>query len=161
MSNDDKIKYKIKKRERSKSYRESVKNTTEFKIKERKRRRDRHFRKLETNPLYKIRIAYVRRLNKCIKRFSVKNVNFLENLGCSLNEFKIYLESRFENWMSWENYGKYNGEFNYGWDIDHIIPISSASTEMEFYKLCHYTNLQPLCSKTNRDIKKDKLKNPQ
>ena len=26
-------------------------------------------------------------------------------------------------------------------------------------KLNHYTNLQPLCSKINRDIKKDKLKN--
>lgn len=27
-------------------------------------------------------ITYVRRMNKCIKRFSVKNTNFLESLGC-------------------------------------------------------------------------------
>ena len=59
--------------------------------------------------------------------------------------------------MTWENRGKYNGELNFGWDIDHIIPISSATTEEEILKLNHYTNLQPLCSRINRDIKKNKL----
>ena len=59
--------------------------------------------------------------------------------------------------MNWDNYGLYNGELDYGWDLDHIIPISSAKTEEDIIRLNHYTNLQPLCSKTNRDIKKDKL----
>jgi hypothetical protein len=79
-----------------------------------------------------------------------------EILGCSFEEFKIYLELKFENWMTWENRGMYNGEFNYGWDIDHIIPISTAKTEEDIIRLNHYTNLQPLCSKINRDIKRDK-----
>ena len=78
-------------------------------------------------------------------------------LGCDFNEFKSYLESKFETWMNWNNHGKYNGEFNYGWDIDHIIPLSSAKNEDEILKLNHYTNLQPLCSKMNRDIKKEKI----
>ena len=69
---------------------------------------------------------------------------------------KEYIESKFENWMNWDNKGLYNGEFNYGWDVDHIIPISSAKTEEEIILLNHYSNLQPLCSKINRDIKKDK-----
>ena len=30
------------------------------------------------------------------------------------------------------------------WQIDHIIPLSSAITKEEIYKLCYYTNLQPL-----------------
>jgi hypothetical protein len=77
-------------------------------------------------------------------------------LGCSFQEFRIYLEKYFEPWMNYENYGKYNGEFNYGWDIDHIIPTSSAKTEEEIIKLNHYTNLMPLCSKINRDLKKNK-----
>lgn len=59
--------------------------------------------------------------------------------------------------MNWDNYGKYNGELNHGWDIDHIIPISNAKTEEEVYILNHYSNLEPLCSKINRDIKIDKL----
>ena len=59
--------------------------------------------------------------------------------------------------MTWENWGKYNGELNYGWDIDHIIPLSSAKTEDDIIRLNHYTNLQPLCSYTNRHIKRDKI----
>ena len=55
--------------------------------------------------------------------------------------------------MNWENRGLYNGELNYGWDLDHIIPICKAKTDEEVYKLNHYTNFQPLCSKINRDIK--------
>ena len=38
--------------------------------------------------------------------------------------------------MSWENQGK--------WHIDHIIPLSSATNKDELYKLCHFTNLQPM-----------------
>lgn len=79
-----------------------------------------------------------------------------EILGCSLEEFKLYIESKFEPWMTWDNRGLYNGDFNYGWDIDHIIPLSSAETEEDVIRLNHYTNLQPLCSKINRDIKGNK-----
>ena len=59
--------------------------------------------------------------------------------------------------MTWDNYGLYNGELNCGWDIDHIIPLSSVNTEDDIIKLNHYTNLQPLCSYTNRVIKKDNI----
>lgn len=97
----------------------------------------------------------------CI-RTSLKKLNHhkksrtYEILGCSTIEFKLYLESKFEPWMSWDNWGKYNSELNYGWDIDHIIPISSAKTEEDVLKLNHHTNLQPLCSYTNRFIKGNK-----
>lgn len=39
--------------------------------------------------------------------------------------------------MTWENRGLYNGELNYGWDIDHIIPLSSVNSEEEIIKLNH------------------------
>lgn len=88
-----------------------------------------------------------------------KNSKTIEILGCTFEDFKIYLESKFETWMNWDNYGSYNGEFNYGWDIDHIIPLSKGTSEENIVKLNHFTNLQPLCSKVNRDIKIDKLSN--
>ena len=78
-------------------------------------------------------------------------------LGCSFEEFKIHLESMFDTWMTWENRGLYNGELNYGWDIDHKIPLASAETEEDIIRLNHYTNLQPLCGYTNRYIKGDRL----
>jgi len=79
-----------------------------------------------------------------------------EIIGCSLDKFKKHIESQWEDWMNWENYGKYNGELKHGWDLDHIIPISSAELEEDLYRLNHYTNFQPLCSKVNRDVKKNK-----
>jgi len=78
-----------------------------------------------------------------------------EILGCSFEEFKLHLESKFESWMTWNNHGLYNGELNYGWDIDHIKPLISATCENDLIQLNHYTNLQPLCSYTNRYIKKN------
>jgi hypothetical protein len=93
-----------------------------------------------------------------VKRFlKSKKSTTSEIIGCSYEYLREYLESKFEKWMSWDNHGLYNGEFEYGWDIDHIIPLSSAKTDEEVINLNHYTNLQPLCSKVNRDIKNDKI----
>ena len=80
-------------------------------------------------------------------------------LGCNSQTLKQHLESKFESWMNWDNYGNPKDgvyEPNKTWDIDHIIPLSSAINEEELIKLNHYTNLQPLCSYNNRFIKKNK-----
>lgn len=95
--------------------------------------------------------------NSIKRNNSAKKTKTTDILGCSFTELKRYLETQFLPWMSWYNYGKYNGTLDYGWDIDHIIPISSAITEQELLKLNHHSNLQPLCSKINRDIKKNKV----
>ena len=86
-----------------------------------------------------------------------KKTKTQEILGCSFEEFELHLESQFEDWMTWDNKALYNGELNYGWDIDHKIPLASAETEEDIIRLNHYTNLQPLCSRINRDIKRDRL----
>ena len=75
-------------------------------------------------------------------------------LGCSFKDFKLYIEAQFKPWQTWDNYGKYNGTLNYGWDIDHIKPICKAKTVEDVIRLNHYTNFQPLCSYTNRHIKR-------
>ena len=58
-------------------------------------------------------------------------------MDCSFEEFKLHLESQFDDKMNWENQGTY-------WHMDHIIPISSAETEEDVYRLNHYKNFQPL-----------------
>jgi hypothetical protein len=110
------------------------------------------------NPIFKISTLIRNSINRTFKRGGYsKNSSTLEIIGCSFEEFKSYLESKFEPWMNWENQGKYNGELNFGWDLDHITPIKISKSKEEVILLNHYTNLQPLCSKINRDIKRDLL----
>jgi hypothetical protein len=117
--------------------------------------------KLMSDPLYRIRhdirviISQSFKKNKYIKPHSTEYI-----IGCSFKEFKAYIENKFEKWMNWNNKGNWNGistDLNQSWDIDHIIPMSSANTIKDVLRLNHYTNLQPLCSYTNRWIKRDKL----
>jgi len=88
---------------------------------------------------------------------NLKSGKMIDYLGMTIPEFKVYLENNFENWMSWNNIGLYNGKFNYGWDIDHIKPLSlfDLTKEEEIKKAWHYSNLQPLCGKTNREVKRN------
>ena len=111
---------------------------------------------LKTNSFYRLKHNIGNLIRHALKTNNFKkNTKTINILGCNYNEFKNHLESKFESWMSWDNYGLYNGELNYGWDIDHIIPISEAKTEEDILELNHYTNLQPLCSYANRHIKRD------
>ena len=71
-----------------------------------------------------------------------KNSEFNTYIGCSKKELELHIESQFKEGMTWDNYGE--------WEIDHIKPLSIAETENEMYKLCHYTNLQPLWKSANR-----------
>ena len=61
-------------------------------------------------------------------------------IGCTIEEFKNYIESKFRDGMTWENYGPK------GWHIDHIKPykLFNLLDPEEQKKCCHYTNLQPL-----------------
>jgi hypothetical protein len=150
-SNKEKLKkYYNKSKETNKKYLENNRD----KVRE---RRNKYFRLRKNNdPLFKLscNLRTLICLSLTNNGYS-KNTKSYEILGISFNELLLYFEGLFENWMSWDNYGRHNGEYNYGWDIDHKIPLSSAKNEEEIIKLNHYTNLQPLCSKINREIKKD------
>ena len=84
--------------------------------------------------------AYLRgRTYSALKSKKMRRSNkFTDYIGCSIEELKIYLESKFVLGMSWDNYGKN------GWHVDHIRPLSLAKDVDELYSRCHYTNLQPL-----------------
>ncbi len=71
---------------------------------------------------------------------NVKCGSSVVDLGCSITEFKSYIESKWMTGMTWENYGRS------GWHLDHIIPLASfdLTDRTQFLKACHYTNYQPL-----------------
>ena len=108
-----------------------------------------------TDPIFKLKENIGNLIRSALKRKQFKKqTKTIDILGCNAVEFKQHIESLLEPWMNWDNYGLYNGKPNYGWDIDHIIPQSNGMTYDEVIKLNHHSNLQPLCSFINRDVKK-------
>lgn len=173
--NKDKIKEYEKQRFQEKKSEISAKNKI-YKIKHKERDRDKNnLQRLKykknrclIDPLYKLKINIRSLIANSIKnRGYHKNSKTQDILGCTPEFFKEYIESLWlhpknldENgnvWMSWNNHGLYNGTLNHGWDMDHIIPITSSLNEDDVIKLNHYTNIQPLCSKVNRYIKRNKI----
>jgi hypothetical protein len=101
-------------------------------------------KKYNEDDLFKVRHILSNRMRYLLKIKSFnKKQKFNKVIGCTSEFLKEHLEKQFTDGMSWDNHGQY------GWHIDHIIPLSSAKTEEEIYKLCHYTNLQPLWAEDN------------
>jgi len=71
-------------------------------------------------------------------RIKNKSKSTKDILGCSIEEFMIYIEKQFQSNMTWDNHTQF------GWHLDHITPLSLAKTEEDLYRLNHYTNFQPL-----------------
>lgn len=85
---------------------------------------------------------------------SVKDEKTLNIVGLNnWEEFKKHIENQFIEGMNWDNYGN---KIETDWSIDHIIPISTATTLDEVKKLNHYTNLRPMWHIDNIK-KRDKL----
>lgn len=138
-------------------YLENREETIQKMVKRSKNRRD-------IDPLYRIsgnlRISIGTSFKNTLNGKYSKSKHTKEILGCDFEEFVKHIESQFKSWMNLENYGNPKDgilELNKTWDLDHIIPLSSAKTEDDLYKLNHYTNFQPLCSYTNRLIKRNKI----
>lgn len=79
------------------------------------------------------------RIYVALKR-GIKSQSTMELLGCSIDKFKIHLESLFTDGMNWDKYMA--GEI----DIDHIKPCKHFDlTNPDEQKQCFfYKNLQPL-----------------
>jgi len=131
-----------------------LKNLETLKIKKREWKQ----KSIKNNPLIKLRHRISGNITAAFRRSNSIKPNTTTNiLCCSFEEFKKHIESKFEPWMTWDNYGNPKDgiyEPNKTWDLDHVIASSKASTEKELLELNHYTNFQPLCSYYNRFIKK-------
>ena len=129
MTSDEDFRKVLRERSKinTKSYRDRNKEELSQRIKDKKK----------NDPLFRlsdsIRTLIWISINKMGYRKNSKTSNIL---GCSFEEFKSYIESQFNDNMSWENYGE--------WHLDHKTPVSWAETEEQVYELNKYTNFQPL-----------------
>ena len=77
------------------------------------------------------------RIYQAIQKYRYKKLDStLTELGCSMEEYFVYLEKQFDEHMSWDNYGTY-------WEIDHKDAIVHSNN-------FHYTNTMPLSVTENR-----------
>lgn len=153
------IRYYENHEEEKENSREYKRNNKE-KVKEYNKHYNKQYKKnrIQIDQVYRIKQS-IRNLIKCSlyqKNFTKKSRTY-KILGCTYEEFKKHIESQFEDWMSWDNYGIYNGKEKCGWEYDHIIPVSSVKSEEDIIKLNHYSNIQPLCTYVNRHIKRDTI----
>ena len=74
----------------------------------------------------------------------------VRDLGCSIHEFKIYIEAQFTAGMNWSNYGR-TTEGVTGWELDHRTPLTyfDLAEREQFLQACHYSNYQPLWRRDN------------
>lgn len=77
------------------------------------------------------------------KKHKMQTSRSIKLLGCTFQYLKEYLQSKFTEGMSWENYGE--------WHVDHIRPCSSfdLTNQSQQSECFHYTNLQPLWAYDN------------
>lgn len=101
------------------------------------------FRQIVNNDLnFKLSLS----IRTALTRSLVKNKSYKQverYLGCTISQFKKYLEAQFQLGMGWDNYGE--------WHIDHIIPLSKFNlSNPDSQKIaCHFSNLQPLWAVDN------------
>jgi hypothetical protein len=78
----------------------------------------------------------------------------VRDLGCSIDEFRSYLESKWKPGMNWENHSKD------GWHIDHIKRLADfdLTDKEQLLRACHYTNLQPMWAEIHRIKTKEENK---
>lgn len=94
-------------------------------------------RKYHSDPIFRLKLVQRTRARLALKG-KIKSSSTEKLLGCSFEEFKFHIESKFCDGMNWENMGQ--------WHIDHIIPLSSFDLSKEDHQKVafHYTNQQPL-----------------
>lgn len=101
-------------------------------------------RRYNSDMNYKMRTVLRSRICLALKNKAVKAAKTIELIGCTIDYLRKYLESQFDEHMTWGNYGSY-------WHIDHIKPCASfdLTQEAEQRACFHWTNLQPLEAKMN------------
>jgi hypothetical protein len=122
----------------------NIENRTKIQTRHTKYLRNRR----KTNPEYKISLTIRNRTKRILKGEKTKST--LELLGCSYCFLIKWIESQFENDMTFENHGKL-------WHLDHVIPCKKFNVinKVDQERCFHWTNLQPLYGLDNLK-KKDK-----
>jgi len=136
---DKRHEYEAKRYLRRKAY--CYKKNKEWRIKNRERRNAMAVLERKNNLGVKILHNLRTRVYSAL-RGRLKSDRTIVLVGCTVPEFKNYLEKHFVEGMTWDNYGKGMSK----WNLDHINPcaIFNLADPVEQKQCFHYSNLRPL-----------------
>ena len=108
---------------------------------------------IRTKEHRKIRKSFSTLLSRYLKKRNLsKQGTTYSILGYTAQDLMTHLESNFEPWMNWDNYGVYDPN-RLTWQIDHIKPDSyfnyNSIYDVEFKECWSLNNLQPLQAMEN------------
>ncbi len=128
--------------EKKKYYKNNIFQITEYHQNRKEQRNTQKKERRQNYPLFGIIESLKVRVHRVLK--DKKNDRNWNYIGCNRNELKNWIESQFDDNMSWDNYGSY-------WHIDHVIAIDLFDlTSLENRYICfHWSNLRPLEKKEN------------
>ena len=135
---------------KKKYYEQNREKILEYHVNNKDKRNVRIREKRQTDITFKIIENLKSRIHSVLKNKKKTHTN--ELIGCTKEQLLNWLESQFDDKMTWENYGIY-------WHIDHVLAVTLFEIEiLEYqYLACHWSNLKPLekienISKSNKII---------
>jgi hypothetical protein len=139
------------------SYKETILKGKEKRIKSSANWYQKNKKKILIKKYKRLKEDYIFRLKELVRsriqsglRHNAKNIKkgmrSIMYLGCSYQEYMLYLEKKFNKGMNWSNMGGKNG-----WQIDHIKPLVKfdLSKKSNQLKAFNYKNTQPMWIKDN------------
>lgn len=133
-----------KKKTYSKKTFENIKNDPKRHEKRKRQSRENASKNRKSKPWLRAKRAARNRIWNAKKRQGIPQYHRDLNFGCDAHEFKEYIESLWEEGMSWKNYGRQpEGRF---WELDHVKACCEFDLwDVEEAEECnHYTNLRPI-----------------
>lgn len=123
-------------------YKDNITQIKEYHQDNKKNRNEKNKIKRKQNPYYALKEALKVRIFDILKSSKKEKTSNL--VGCSCEELKIWIESHFDENISWDNYSTY-------WHLDHVIPIAffDLTIEDERYICFNWSNVRPLEKKQN------------
>ena len=135
-------------KERINSYQKKYQKTEKYRLKRsewnkqdhrRKYYREYRFKREHSDIEFKLSCRIGTAIWEVLKKKKARR-KWTELVGYTTKELIDHLESKFEPWMNWKNYGK--------WHVDHIKPKSlfhyTSPEDQEFKECWSLSNLQPM-----------------
>lgn len=110
-------------------------------------------KKLKEDFDFKMKQTVRSRIGHALRNAGTSRQGKIKYLNCDIQEYRKWLESQFDENMTWDNHGDY-------WEIDHVVPCAAfkfkSDDDEAIYQCFNWKNTRPLF-KPHNGTKKAKI----